>query len=214
MPTPLTDTAIAILATDGFEQVELTKPKAALEEAGATVHVVSPESGSIKGWDQDHWGDSVDVDKTLSEADPARYDALVLPGGQINPDKLRIDGDALAFVKAFASAGKPIAAICHGPWLLVETGLAEGRRLTSYKSIRTDLKNAGADVAGPAGGEGRGRPVRPHHEPQPAGHPGLQRGHHRDRRRRADGVAPGPLRLGAEAGPPAPRWPRSAGRVL
>ncbi|PAP77793.1 type 1 glutamine amidotransferase domain-containing protein [Rubrivirga marina] len=146
MPTPLTDTAIAILATDGFEQVELTKPKAALEEAGATVHVVSPESGSIKGWDQDHWGDSVDVDKTLSEADASAYDALVLPGGQINPDKLRIDGDALAFVKAFAAAGKPIAAICHAPWLLVEAGLIEGRKATSYTSIRTDLKNAGADV--------------------------------------------------------------------
>lgn len=146
MSTPLTDTAIAILATDGFEQVELTKPKAALEEAGATVHVVSPESGSIKGWDQDHWGDAVDVDKTLSEADASTYDALVLPGGQINPDKLRIDGDALAFVKAFAAAGKPIAAICHAPWLLVETGLVEGRKATSYTSIRTDLKNAGADV--------------------------------------------------------------------
>jgi len=146
MPTPLTDTAIAILATDGFEQSELTKPKSALEEAGATVHVVSPESGSIKGWDQNDWGDAVDVDKTLSEADAARYDALVLPGGQINPDKLRIDGDALAFVKAFAAAGKPIAAICHAPWLLVEAGLVDGRKATSYTSIRTDLRNAGADV--------------------------------------------------------------------
>lgn len=146
MSTPLSGTSIAILATDGFEQVELTKPKAALEDAGATVHVVSPESGQIKGWDQDHWGDSVDVDKTLSEADASAYDALVLPGGQINPDKLRIDEDALAFVKAFASAGKPIAAICHAPWLLVETGLIEGRTATSYTSIRTDLKNAGANV--------------------------------------------------------------------
>ena len=146
MSTPLSDIFIAILATDGFEQVELTKPKAALEEAGATVHVVSPGSGQIKGWDQDHWGDAVDVDKTLSEADAASYDALVLPGGQINPDKLRIDDDALAFVKAFASAGKPIAAICHAPWLLVETGLVEGRTATCYTSIRTDLKNAGANV--------------------------------------------------------------------
>ncbi|WP_420454241.1 type 1 glutamine amidotransferase domain-containing protein [Rubrivirga sp.] len=146
MATSLSGVSIAILATDGFEQSELVKPKSALEEAGATVHVVSPESGEIKGWDQDDWGDSVAVDKTLADADASAYDALVLPGGQINPDKLRIDGDALAFVKAFAAAGTPIAAVCHAPWLLAETGLAEGRRLTSYKSIRTDLKNAGADV--------------------------------------------------------------------
>lgn len=146
MSTQLTNTTVAILATDGFEQVELTKPKQALEDAGATVHVVSPESGSIKGWDQDHWGDSVDVDQTLDGASADAYDALVLPGGQINPDKLRINDDALAFVKAFASAGKPIAAICHAPWLLIEAGLAEGRTLTSYTSIRTDLKNAGATV--------------------------------------------------------------------
>ena len=146
MSTQLSNTTVAILATDGFEQVELLKPKQALEDAGATVHVVSPESGTIKGWDQDHWDQDVTVDKTLADADAGSYDALVLPGGQINPDKLRIDGDALDFVKAFASAGKPIAAICHAPWLLVETGLAKGRRLTSYKSIRTDLKNAGADV--------------------------------------------------------------------
>lgn len=146
MPSPLSGLSIAILATDGFEQVELTKPKAALEDAGATVHVVSPESSEIKGWDQDHWGDAVGVDKTLLEADASNYAALVLPGGQINPDKLRIDGDALEFVRAFAEAGKPIAAICHAPWLLIETGLIEGRQATSYKSIRTDLENAGADV--------------------------------------------------------------------
>ncbi len=146
MSTQLRGATIAILATDGFEQVELTKPKQALEDAGATVHVVSPESGSIEGWDEDDWGDEVSVDVTLGDADAASYDALVLPGGQINPDKLRINDDALAFVKAFASAGKPIAAICHAPWLLAETGLAEGRTLTSYRSIRTDLKNAGATV--------------------------------------------------------------------
>ncbi len=146
MSTPLSGTSIAILATDGFEQSELMKPKAALERAGATVHVVSPESGEIKGWDQNDWGKAVAVDRTIGDADVSAYDALVLPGGQINPDKLRIDGDALAFVRAFASAGKPVAAICHAPWLLAETGLAEGRRLTSYKSIRTDLKNAGATV--------------------------------------------------------------------
>ena len=146
MPTQLSNVTVAILATDGFEQAELLQPKEDLENAGATVHVVSPESGTIKGWDQDHWDQDVTVDRTLSDADVADYDALVLPGGQINPDKLRIDGDALDFVRSFASAGKPIAAVCHAPWLLVETGLAEGRRLTSYKSSRTDLKNAGADV--------------------------------------------------------------------
>jgi len=142
----LSDVTIAILATDGFEQSELEKPKAALEEAGATVHVVSPESGSIKGWDQDDWGDEVAVDTTLADADPADYDALVLPGGQINPDKLRVNADALDFVRAFDEAGKPIAAICHAPWLLIETGIVKGRHATSFKSIRTDLENAGAKV--------------------------------------------------------------------
>ncbi len=146
MSTPLSGTSIAILATDGFEQSELMTPRSELKSAGATVHVVSPESGEIKGWDQDDWGDTVLVDKTLSDADAGDYDALVLPGGQINPDKLRIDGDALAFVRAFAQAGKPVAAVCHAPWLIVETGLAQGRRMTSFKSIRTDLKNAGATV--------------------------------------------------------------------
>ena len=145
MPT-LSDIRVAILATDGFEQSELFEPKKALEDAGATVHVVSPEAGSIKAWDQDDWGKTIDVDKTLGQAASGDYHALVLPGGQINPDKLRINDDALSFVKAFADAGKPIAAICHAPWLLVETGLAKGRRLTSYTSIRTDLKNAGAET--------------------------------------------------------------------
>lgn len=146
MSSPLSNVSVAILATDGFEQSELLQPKKALEDAGATVHVVSPETGSIKGWDQDHWDQDVTVDRTLADADAGDYAALVLPGGQINPDKLRIDGDALDFVKAFASAGKPVAAVCHAPWLVVEAGLADGRRMTSYKSIRTDLKNAGADV--------------------------------------------------------------------
>ncbi|OZC02249.1 type 1 glutamine amidotransferase domain-containing protein [Rubricoccus marinus] len=142
----LSDVRIAILATDGFEQVELTKPKKALEDAGATVHIVSPDSGSIKGWDQDHWGESVEVDKTISEASAGDYQGLVLPGGQINPDKLRINDDALSFIKAFADAGKPVGAICHAPWLIIEAGLAEDRHMTSFKSIRTDLKNAGAKV--------------------------------------------------------------------
>jgi protease I len=142
----LSESRVAILATDGFEQSELMKPKGALEEAGVTVHVVSPEAGPIKGWDQDDWGDSVSVDKTLKQAASGDYDLLLLPGGQINPDVLRVNDDALSFVKAFADAGKPIAAICHAPWLLVEAGLADGRDLTSYTSIRTDLKNAGATV--------------------------------------------------------------------
>ena len=146
MSTSLNGAAVAILATDGFEQSELMKPMQALQDAGATVHVVSPESGQIKGWDQDDWGKSVDVDKTLSDASAGDYAALVLPGGQINPDKLRVNDDALSFVKSFAQAGKPVAAICHAPWLVIEAGLAEGRHMTSYKSIRTDLKNAGAKV--------------------------------------------------------------------
>lgn len=148
-PPPMSDLSnlrIAILATDGFEQVELTEPKKALEDAGATVHIVSPKGDSIKGWDQDHWGESVQVDRQLKEAAAGDYQGLVLPGGQINPDTLRTDDDALSFVKAFADAGTPIAAICHAPWILIEAGLAKGRRLTSYTSIRTDLRNAGADV--------------------------------------------------------------------
>ncbi len=142
----LSNVTIAILATDGFEQSELEEPKKALEAAGATVHVVSPESGSIEGWDEDDWGDAVDVDQTLDEADASAYDALVLPGGQINPDTLRINKDALDFIRAFDEAGKPIAAICHAPWLLIEAGIVKGRHATSFKSIRTDLENAGAKV--------------------------------------------------------------------
>ncbi|ASR43912.1 protease [Xanthomonas citri pv. mangiferaeindicae] len=137
---------IAILATDGFEQSELEKPLQALREAGARVDVVSPgDAKSIKGWDQKDWGRSVDVDVSLSKADPGRYDALVLPGGQINPDNLRKDADAVAFVRTFGQSGKPVAAICHGPWLLVESGLAKGHKVTSWASIKTDLVNAGAD---------------------------------------------------------------------
>ncbi|QIK39617.1 type 1 glutamine amidotransferase domain-containing protein [Pontivivens nitratireducens] len=142
----LNNYSIAILATNGFEQVELTVPLEKFREAGATVHVVSPEQDSIKGWDEDHWGDTVPVDKGLSAANPGDYDALVLPGGQINPDILRTNGDAIKFIEAFAKADKPVAAICHAPWLLIEAGLAEGRMLTSFPSIRTDLRNAGANV--------------------------------------------------------------------
>ncbi len=141
----LSNRTVAFLATDGFEESELAKPRKALDDAGATTHIVSPESGSIKSWASKDWGDSYEVTKTIADADASDYDMLVLPGGQINPDKLRLDKDAVAFVKAFAEAGKPIAAICHGPWLLVEADLVRGKRVTSFASIQTDLKNAGAD---------------------------------------------------------------------
>lgn len=139
---------VAILATQGFEQAELTKPKAALEEAGARVDVVSPKagikSGKIKGWNMTDWGDSVKVDVELSEAKAGNYDALLLPGGVMNPDKLRMDPQAVAFVKSFFTANKPVAAICHGPWTLIEADVVRGRTMTSWPSLQTDLRNAGA----------------------------------------------------------------------
>jgi protease I len=134
---------VAILATNGFEQSELEVPLARLKEAGAEVHVVSPQTGEIKGWDQKDWGRAVKVDRALADAKVSDYDALVLPGGQINPDLLRVDEKAVALVKAFWEAKKPIGAICHAPWLLVEAGIVQGKRVTSYKSIRTDVINAG-----------------------------------------------------------------------
>lgn len=136
---------VAILATQGFEQAELLEPRRALEQAGATVRVVSPETGRIRAWNETDWGDEVDVDVKLSDARADDYDALVLPGGVMNPDKLRMDRDAVRLVRAFFEAGKPVAAICHAPWLLVEADVADGRRLTSYASLRRDLENAGAD---------------------------------------------------------------------
>jgi protease I len=142
----LSGKTIAILATDGFEQSELTEPLRQLRAAGAQVHVVAPEAGEIRGWDQKDWGESVKVDRTLADVSVRDYDGLVLPGGLINPDKLRAIPEAVAFVRAFFDAKKPIGAICHGPWLLVEAGVVRGRTMTSYKSIRTDLKNAGANV--------------------------------------------------------------------
>ena len=145
MSHDLNGRTIAILATDGFEQSELTEPKRALEDAGATVHVVSPKSGSIRGWDVTDWGDEVPVDRSLEQARPEDYDGLVLPGGQINPDKLRLEPQAVEFVRAFFAAGKPVGAICHGPWLLVEADVVRGREVTSWPSIRTDLRNAGAE---------------------------------------------------------------------
>jgi protease I len=137
---------IMILATDGFEQSELEKPKAQLEQAGYKTTVVSPESGSIKGWDGGDWGNSVAVDMALDDADASAFDALLLPGGQINPDKLRMEDKAVQLVRDFHAAGKPIAAICHGPWLLVEADVVDGKTVTSWPSIRTDLANAGANV--------------------------------------------------------------------
>lgn len=141
----LSNKKVAILTEEGFEQVELTSPKEALEAAGATVHIISPKSGKIKAWDKTNWGIEIDVDKELSSASPDDYDALMLPGGVLNPDKLRQNKDAVAFASAFLDEGKPLAAICHGPQLLIETGMLQGRRITSYPSLQTDLKNAGAD---------------------------------------------------------------------
>lgn len=143
--TNLNNKKVALLTEEGFEQVELTSPKEALEAAGATVHIISPKSGKIKAWNETDWGIEVAVDKNLSDVSPDDYDALVLPGGVLNPDKLRQNKDAVAFVSAFLDEGKPVAAICHGPQVLIETGMISGRKLTSYPSLQTDLKNAGAE---------------------------------------------------------------------
>ena len=145
MASRLNGKKIAILATDGFEQVELTEPKKALEEAGAKAFVIAPKGGEIKGWDMKDWGKMVKVDKTLEDANPNDYDALVLPGGVINPDHLRMDPKAVNFVRQFASTGKTVAAICHGPWTLLEAGVLKGKTVTSWPSLKTDLKNAGAN---------------------------------------------------------------------
>ncbi len=134
---------VAILATHGFEQSELQVPQQRLRDAGAAVTVVAPQAGEIRGWKHKDWGQSVKVDRTLDEAKPDEFDALVLPGGQINPDLLRVDEKALKFVRAFLESGKVVAAVCHGPWLLVELDAVRGRNVTSYKSIKTDVKNAG-----------------------------------------------------------------------
>ena len=144
MAAALSGKRILILATNGFEQSELEVPRDRLKAAGAQVDVVSPEEGEIKGWDQKDWGRPVKVDRKLKEASAADYDAIVLPGGQINPDLLRVNQDALKLIKAFYDAGKTVAAVCHAPWLLVETGIAKGRKMTSYHSIKTDVMNAGA----------------------------------------------------------------------
>ena len=138
----LTNKKIAILTDNGFEEVELTSPKAALEGAGATVHIISQQQ-NIKGWDKDHWGIVVTADVELKDADPENYDALMIPGGVMNPDKMRTEKIYIDFAQHFLETGKPLAAICHAPQLLIETGMLSGRNMTSYPSLQTDLKNAG-----------------------------------------------------------------------
>jgi protease I len=144
MSGPLEGKRIAILATDGFEQSELLEPRKALQEAGASTHVVSPKTGRIRGWKHAEWGESVNVDTALDDADAGDFDALLLPGGVMNPDRLRMNPDAVEFVRGFVEEQKPIAAICHGPWTLIEAGGIKGRKMTSWPSLRTDLENAGA----------------------------------------------------------------------
>ncbi len=136
---------VAILATDGVERVELLEPRKALDDAGARTVVVSPKTGSIKGWEHDHWGDDIAVDLLLENASADDFDALMLPGGVMNPDKLRVDKRAVQFVRSFFDAGKPVAAICHAPWMLVEADVIVGRTITSWPSLRTDVRNAGAE---------------------------------------------------------------------
>ena len=144
MAADLSGRSVAVLATDGVEQVELTQPMKALKDAGAQVHVVSPKTDTIQGWNHFDKADPIPVDQPLGQVNPERYDALVLPGGVINPDQLRIDPKAVQFVRHFVETGKPIAAICHGPWTLIEADGVRGRRMTSWPSLRTDLRNAGA----------------------------------------------------------------------
>ena len=145
MAQKLAGKKIAILATDMFEQSELTEPRRCLMEAGAEVHVIAPHDGAIQGMQHHDKGDKIAVDLTLAKASAQSYDALVLPGGVANPDALRTDAAAVAFVRHFFDAGKPVGAICHGPWTLIEADAVRGRRLTSWPSLKTDIKNAGAD---------------------------------------------------------------------
>ena len=144
MANELRNKRVAALVDNGFEQSELLEPKKALEAAGAKVDVISPQSGKVKGWKHTDWGQQVDVDRGLDEVRADEYDAILLPGGVMNPDKLRMNEQAVAFVGAFFDAGKPIAAICHGPWTLIEAGVVQGRKMTSWPSLQSDLRNAGA----------------------------------------------------------------------
>lgn len=136
---------VAILTENGFEEIELTSPMNVLEEAGATVHIISPQKDKVKAWNHDHWSIELPVDKNLSDANPEDYDMLVLPGGVLNPDKLRLNKDAVSFAQHFLEQGKPVAAICHGPQTLIETGMIDGSTMTSYWSLKTDLINAGVN---------------------------------------------------------------------
>ena len=142
--TPLKGKKVAILTENGFEETELTSPKKALEGAGAKVEIVSPQKKKVKAWAHDHWSIELPVDVKIEEADPKEYDALMVPGGVLNPDKMRLNEKCVEFAQHFLQEGKPVAAICHGPQLLIETGMLEGRNMTSYPSIKTDLMNAGA----------------------------------------------------------------------
>ena len=135
---------VAILVTDGFEQVEMTEPRQALDQAGAQTRLVSPKDGRVKAWKFTEWGDEFPVDVPLAQARAEDFDAILLPGGVINPDKLRMDENAVLFAQAFLDAGKPVASICHGPWTLIETGKVRGRRVASWPSLQTDIENAGA----------------------------------------------------------------------
>lgn len=145
MARPLEDMTVAILVTNGFEQVEMTSPREALDDAGATTHLIAPASGSITAWDMKDWGETFEVDVALDEADPETYDGLLLPGGVLSPDQLRMNDQAIQFVRAFFENDRPVAAICHGPWTLIEAEAVEDRTMTSYRSLRTDLINAGAN---------------------------------------------------------------------
>lgn len=135
---------VAVLVADGFEQSEMAEPRRALDEAGAQTVLISLKAGEVRAWSQANWGDSFPVERVLMDVDASEFDALLLPGGVLNPDKLRMDKGAVEFVKAFGDAGKPIAAICHGPWTLINAGIAKGKRMTSWPSLETDLRNAGA----------------------------------------------------------------------
>ena len=141
----LTGKKIAILVDEGFEQIELLKPRKALDKVGAETRVISPQEGEVRGWNTKRWGKSIAVDVPLESADPAQFDALVLPGGVMNPDKLRMNPKAVEFVKHFFDAGKPVAAICHGPWTLIEANVVKDRTLTSWPSLQTDIRNAGGN---------------------------------------------------------------------
>jgi protease I len=136
---------VAILVEKGFEQIELTEPRKALEKAGAETHIISPEDDKVKAWQKTDWGEEFKVDVPLGKADARDYDALLLPGGVMNPDKLRRNSKAQQFVRSFFEDGKPVAAICHAPWVLIDAGVADGRTLTSYETLQLDLKNAGAN---------------------------------------------------------------------